>query len=275
MSVVTSAVVPWGIFGLDGSAGVPGRTWERRACRVRSVRWVSKPSATMPKTLGKHDAFLGVGSTHGSLTTLSHRGSSEVRAAADTRMAVPTGSKDDDDTDGTGQDTDTTSSSIAEDEKNTNTPVENDGFASLVKFTLPTMAIWMCGPVLSMVDTAVVGTSSLIELAAMTPGAVFVDYPAYLISSSLAVATTTLVAQDRLRKARKRDEGDSQKESIENTEADSEKTIADGMALAFIGGTILSVGLRCIASPTVAAFAGPASAAVVPFALKYATARLW
>jgi|TARA_B110000090_G_scaffold14982_1_gene15089 Na+-driven multidrug efflux pump len=190
-------------------------------------------------------------------------------------MAVPTGSKDDDDTDGTGQDTDTTSSSIAEDEKNTNTPVENDGFASLVKFTLPTMAIWMCGPVLSMVDTAVVGTSSLIELAAMTPGAVFVDYPAYLISSSLAVATTTLVAQDRLRKARKRDEDDSQKESIENNEADSEKTIADGMALAFIGGTILSVGLRCIASPTVAAFAGPASAAVVPFALKYATARLW
>jgi hypothetical protein len=49
-----------------------------------------------------------------------------------------------------------------------------DIFAQLVRFTLPTMAIWMCGPILSMVDTSVVGIASTLELAAMSPGGVFV-----------------------------------------------------------------------------------------------------
>ena len=137
------------------------------------------------------------------------------------------------------------------------------GFKELVKFTLPTMAIWMCGPVLSMVDTAVVGTSSTLELAAMTPGGAFVDYPAYLIASSLATATTTLVARDRLlRDAREA-----------NTAC--QKTISDGLALSVIGGVALAVLLRLVAEPVVTAFAGPASAAAVPFALRYASARAW
>ena len=136
-------------------------------------------------------------------------------------------------------------------------------FKELVKFTLPTMAIWMCGPVLSMVDTAVVGTSSTLELAAMTPGGAFVDYPAYLIASSLATATTTLVARDRLlRDAREA-----------NTAC--QKTISDGLALSVIGGVALAVLLRLVAEPVVTAFAGPASAAAVPFALRYASARAW
>ena len=139
----------------------------------------------------------------------------------------------------------------------------SDGFKELVKFTLPTMAIWMCGPVLSMVDTAVVGTASTLELAAMTPGGVFVDYPAYLIASSLATATTTLVARDRLVRDAKK------------ANAACEKTIADGLALASISGVALAIALRLVAEPVIAAFAGPASAAAVPPALRYASARLW
>ena len=69
------------------------------------------------------------------------------------------------------------------------------------------MAVWMCGPILGLIDTAVVGTASTLELAAMTPGGAFVDYPSYLLSSSLAVATTTLVAQDRLRDKKLRASG--------------------------------------------------------------------
>ena len=124
-------------------------------------------------------------------------------------------------------------------------PDASDGFKELVKFTLPTMAIWMCGPVLSMVDTAVVGTASTLELAAMTPGGVFVDYTAYLIASSLATATTTLVARDRLRRDAKA------------ANAACEKTIADGLALASISGVALALALRLVAEPVVAAFAGP------------------
>ena len=59
-------------------------------------------------------------------------------------------------------------------------------FKRLVRFTLPTMAIWVCGPILGMIDTAVVGSASTLELAAMSPGGVYVDYPSYLISSALA-----------------------------------------------------------------------------------------
>ena len=38
--------------------------------------------------------------------------------------------------------------------------------AELIAFTLPTMAIWLCDPILSLLDTAMVGLTSTIELAA-------------------------------------------------------------------------------------------------------------
>jgi hypothetical protein len=97
------------------------------------------------------------------------------------------------------------SASIDDEDDDDDEPIfSGELFARLVRFTLPTMAIWLSGPILSMVDTAVVGTASTLELAAMTPGGVYVDYPSYLLSSSLAVATTTLVAQERMRKKKTR-----------------------------------------------------------------------
>jgi len=134
-------------------------------------------------------------------------------------------------------------------------------FARLVRFTLPTMAIWLSGPILSMVDTAVVGRASTLELAAMTPGGVYVDYPSYLLSSALAVATTTLVAQERMK--RRRADGDS----------DASTTVSDAVALAALLGLVVAVVLAVAAAPAVAKFAGPRSAAVVPAALTYATIR--
>ena len=134
-------------------------------------------------------------------------------------------------------------------------------FARLVRFTLPTMAIWLSGPILSMVDTAVVGRASTLELAAMTPGGVYVDYPSYLLSSALAVATTTLVAQERMK--RRRADGDD----------DASTTVSDAVALAALLGLVVAVVLAVAAAPAVAKFAGPRSAAVVPAALTYATIR--
>lgn len=134
-------------------------------------------------------------------------------------------------------------------------------FARLVRFTLPTMAIWLSGPILSMVDTAVVGRASTLELAAMTPGGVYVDYPSYLLSSALAVATTTLVAQERMK--RRRADGD----------GDASTTVSDAVALAALLGLVVAIVLAVAAAPAVAKFAGPRSAAVVPAALTYATIR--
>jgi hypothetical protein len=73
-----------------------------------------------------------------------------------------------------------------------------------------------------------------------------VDYPSYLVSSSLAVATTTLVAQDRLRdiRARKRRRGRRDKNTT-GSSGDGDKsaasasaaasTISDGLTIA-VGG---------------------------------------
>ena len=155
-----------------------------------------------------------------------------------------------------------------DDEKDDDDDDDDDGpffsgelFARLVRFTLPTMAIWLSGPILSMVDTAVVGRASTLELAAMTPGGVYVDYPSYLLSSALAVATTTLVAQERMKRRRAGDDDD------------ASTTVSDAVALAALLGLVVAVVLAIAAAPAVAKFAGPRSAAVVPAALTYATIR--
>ena len=139
-------------------------------------------------------------------------------------------------------------------------------FARLVRFTLPTMAIWLSGPILSMVDTAVVGKASTLELAAMTPGGVYVDYPSYLLSSALAVATTTLVAQERMKRRRARSE-------TADGDGDGDTTVSDAVALAAVLGLVVAIVLAVAAAPAVAKFAGPRSASIVPAALTYASIR--
>ena len=67
----------------------------------------------------------------------------------------------------------------------------------LLRFTLPTMAIWLCELPLSLVDTSVVGLSSTIQLAAIATGN-GTGYPSYLLATGFVVATTSMVGQDRL-----------------------------------------------------------------------------
>ena len=163
------------------------------------------------------------------------------------------------------------SASIDDEDDDDDEPIfSGELFARLVRFTLPTIAIWLSGPILSMVDTAVVGTASTLELAAMTPGGVYVDYPSYLLSSSLAVATTTLVAQERMRKKKKTRVN--AKGELEDEE-DGTSIVSDAVALAALLGLVVAISLSVVAAPAIAAFAGPKSAAVVPAALTYAAIR--
>ena len=201
------------------------------------------------------------------------------RADANAVVLAPTASADDDDDD----DDDDAVSAIDDhpppSDSDSDAPSGGDTsdiFAQLVKFTLPTMAIWMCGPILSMVDTAVVGTASTLELAAMSPGSVFVDYPCYIVCTSLAVATTTLVAQDRIAREKKRRAaadagGGGGDDTVDIPPGDA--TVADGVAIAFAAGALVAAALFFVAAPVIAAFAGPASAAVVPPAMAYALVR--
>ncbi|KAL3539017.1 hypothetical protein ACH5RR_002383 [Cinchona calisaya] len=63
----------------------------------------------------------------------------------------------------------------------------------IVKFSGPAVGLWLCGPLMSLIDTAVIGQGSSIELAALGPGTVFVDNTSYVFMF-LSIATSNLVA---------------------------------------------------------------------------------
>ncbi|XP_049352046.1 protein DETOXIFICATION 46, chloroplastic-like [Solanum verrucosum] len=68
-----------------------------------------------------------------------------------------------------------------------------DQMVEIVKFSGPTVGLWLCGPLMSLIDTAVVGQGSSIELAALGPGTVFCDNTSYVFMF-LSIATSNLVA---------------------------------------------------------------------------------
>ncbi|CAM9785339.1 unnamed protein product [Pylaiella littoralis] len=63
----------------------------------------------------------------------------------------------------------------------------------LVAFTLPLLVVWLSNPIMSLVDTAVVGAKSSVELAALGPGTSLCDNLAYMCGF-LAQVTTNLGA---------------------------------------------------------------------------------
>uniref|UniRef100_M0ZTZ4 Protein DETOXIFICATION n=1 Tax=Solanum tuberosum TaxID=4113 RepID=M0ZTZ4_SOLTU len=68
-----------------------------------------------------------------------------------------------------------------------------DQMVEIVKFSGPAVGLWLCGPLMSLIDTAVVGQGSSIELAALGPGTVFCDNTSYVFMF-LSIATSNLVA---------------------------------------------------------------------------------
>ena len=64
---------------------------------------------------------------------------------------------------------------------------------ALLAFAAPTAAIWVVGPTLGLIDAAVVGTRSALELAALSPGTVLCDYASYIFTF-LAVAATNMLS---------------------------------------------------------------------------------
>ncbi|CAK9326488.1 unnamed protein product [Citrullus colocynthis] len=63
----------------------------------------------------------------------------------------------------------------------------------IVTFTGPAIGLWICGPLMSLIDTAVIGQGSAIELAALGPATVLCDYTSYVFMF-LSIATSNMVA---------------------------------------------------------------------------------
>jgi len=76
----------------------------------------------------------------------------------------------------------------------TSTPSESPGILSISKFALPAIGVWLCGPLLSLIDTAVVGLfAGTNHQAALSPAVALTDYAALLLAFLFA-ATTNLVS---------------------------------------------------------------------------------
>ncbi|XP_062076880.1 protein DETOXIFICATION 46, chloroplastic-like [Humulus lupulus] len=68
-----------------------------------------------------------------------------------------------------------------------------DQIKEIAMFTGPAVGLWICGPLMSLIDTVVIGQGSSLELAALGPGTVFCDYLSYVFMF-LSIATSNMVA---------------------------------------------------------------------------------
>lgn len=129
---------------------------------------------------------------------------------------------------------------------------------TLAKFGIPTLGICLLQPILSLIDTSVVGISkhtSVAELASLGPGIAWVDSSAYLFTF-LAVATTSLYASAL------RDHDDSRAKEV--------LTNAIGLAL-FFGCLLLFI--QFYFSPYFISILSGTSIASIPYAITYSRIR--
>ncbi len=131
-------------------------------------------------------------------------------------------------------------------------------YKELVRFGLPTLGIWLLQPILSLIDTAVIGmnpTTTVAELAALGPGIAWVDSSAYLCYF-LSVATTNLFA-NALR---------------ENDVSQARTVLANAISFASVLGVILGVVQYGLADQSISLLSG-SSRLSVPYGVTYARIR--
>ncbi|OMO74386.1 Multi antimicrobial extrusion protein [Corchorus capsularis] len=126
----------------------------------------------------------------------------------------------------------------------------------IIMFTGPATGLWISAPLMSLIDTAVIGQGSSIELAALGPGTVLCDYMSYVFMF-LSVATSNMVATSLARKDKK----------------EVQRYIS---VLLFVGLTIgfcMLFFTKVFGTRALTAFAGPNNAHIIPAANKYIQIR--
>ncbi|KAL6346497.1 hypothetical protein AAG906_000115 [Vitis piasezkii] len=126
----------------------------------------------------------------------------------------------------------------------------------IVMFSGPATALWICGPLMSLIDTAVIGRGSSLELAALGPGTVLCDNMSYVFMF-LSIATSNMVATALARKDKK--------------EVQHQISI-----LLFVGlacGVLMLFFMKFLGAWALTAFTGPKNAHLVPAANTYVQIR--
>lgn len=128
---------------------------------------------------------------------------------------------------------------------------------TVLRFVAPTLALWIAPPVMSLIDTSVIGRlCGANDLAALSPGCTLIDSSSYLFFF-IATAATNMVATSR---------------AVDEDDV-SERIVSEALFLALVSGTFLALMVFLAGTPILHAIAGKASASVVPSALRYATVR--
>eukprot|EP00581_Thalassiosira_minuscula_P003831 CAMPEP_0183744294 /NCGR_PEP_ID=MMETSP0737-20130205/65658_1 /TAXON_ID=385413 /ORGANISM="Thalassiosira miniscula, Strain CCMP1093" /LENGTH=464 /DNA_ID=CAMNT_0025979933 /DNA_START=63 /DNA_END=1454 /DNA_ORIENTATION=- len=105
--------------------------------------------------------------------------------------------------------------------------------AKILRYTIPAIGIWLCSPVLSMIDTAAVGLlSGTAQQAALNPAVSVTDYGA-LVVAFMYTATTNLIAA-----AVQEDKDDN---ATETSRPKTTTTLITGLKLALLVGSIFGV----------------------------------
>lgn len=145
----------------------------------------------------------------------------------------------------------------------TTTKVESPRVSEILKFAIPAIGVWLCGPLLSLIDTSAVGVlSGTIQQAALNPAVAVTDYAALLIAF-MYTGTTNLVAA-----AQEKDRGTTDKPI-------TTKTMIGAMKLSSYVGAGLGAFLFAFARPLLKAIIGndSISPAVFAAAMKYVRIR--
>lgn len=105
------------------------------------------------------------------------------------------------------------------------------GIRKIVQFAVPAIGVWLCGPILSLIDTAAVGLlAGTKQQAGLNPAVAICDYSA-LLMAFLYTATTNLIATAR----------EEEKKSI--TKEHTANTLISSMQLSGLVGLILGATL--------------------------------
>eukprot|EP00573_Skeletonema_grethae_P010151 CAMPEP_0201709902 /NCGR_PEP_ID=MMETSP0578-20130828/58345_1 /ASSEMBLY_ACC=CAM_ASM_000663 /TAXON_ID=267565 /ORGANISM="Skeletonema grethea, Strain CCMP 1804" /LENGTH=852 /DNA_ID=CAMNT_0048198899 /DNA_START=101 /DNA_END=2659 /DNA_ORIENTATION=+ len=155
-----------------------------------------------------------------------------------------------------------TSAAVSPTEREINTP----SVSKILKYTIPAIGVWLCSPVLSMIDTASVGLlSGTAQQAALNPAVSVADYGA-LVVAFMYTATTNLIAAAQ---AQDQDDG---------KDADSPRTtltLVTALKLALVVGSVFGVGLSLFGNTLIQSLIGNDSLdpAVMAAALRYVRIR--
>lgn len=126
----------------------------------------------------------------------------------------------------------------------------------IVAFAGPALGIWLSGPMMSLIDTAVVGNNSSLELAALGPGTILCDQTCYVFMF-LSIATSNLIATSLAQK----------------DESGAAQHLSRLLFVAMTCGIGMFVLTTVFAKPFLRNFVGPQNAGLVSAAFSYVQIR--